>query len=57
MNNNDKRTGRLNSIRHVLALLPYDTKDESTVGTPEPEIVAPVRALLPGIRSAGRIRR
>jgi polyphosphate kinase 2 len=57
VNNNNKRTGRLNSIRHVLALLPYDTKDEAIVGRPEPDIVAPVRALLPGIRSASRHRR
>jgi polyphosphate kinase 2 len=57
VNNNNKRTGRLNAIRHVLSHLPYDTKDESIVGTPQPDIVAPVRALLPGIESVRPSRR
>ena len=49
VNNNNKRVGRLNAIRHVLSLLPYPTKDEATIGNVRPDIVAPVRALLPTI--------
>jgi polyphosphate kinase 2 len=49
VNNNDKRVGRLNVIQHVLSLLPYDAKDEPAIGTVRPDIVAPVRALLPTI--------
>jgi polyphosphate kinase len=48
-NNNNKRVGRLNVVRHVLDLLPYDNKNTDVVGGAEPEIVAPVRALLPTI--------
>ncbi len=53
MNNNDKRVGRLNVIQHVLSLLPYDAKDEAAIGTARPDIVAPVRALLPMIAADG----
>jgi polyphosphate kinase 2 len=49
VNNNDKRVGRLNVIRHVLGLVPYDTKDELAIGSVQRDIVAPVRALLPVI--------
>jgi polyphosphate kinase 2 len=49
VNNNNKRVGRLNLIERVLSLLPYDSKDQSVVGTPRPDVVAPVRALLPTI--------
>jgi polyphosphate kinase len=49
VNNNNKRVGRLNVIRHVLSVLPYDAKDEAARGTPRPDIVAPVRVLLPSI--------
>ena len=49
VNNNNKRLGRLNAIRHVLDLLPYEPKDEAVVGRARQDIVAPVRALLPVI--------
>lgn len=49
VNNNNKRVGRLSLIQHVLALLPYDGKDEGAVGHVRQDIVAPVRALLPTI--------
>ena len=49
VNNNNKRAGRLNVIRHVLSLLPYDAKDEAAIGNVRQDIVAPVRALLPVI--------
>jgi len=32
-----------------LSLLPYDTKNARAVGEPRPDVVAPVRALLPTI--------
>ena len=43
VNNNAKRIGRINVIRHVLSLLPYDTKDPDVVRPPRPDIVAPAR--------------
>ena len=49
VNNNNKRLGRLNAIRHVLDLLPYEPKEETVVGRARQDIVAPVRALLPVI--------
>ena len=49
VNNNNKRVGRLSVIQHVLSLLPYDAKDEAALGPARPDIVAPVRALLPTI--------
>lgn len=47
VNNNNKRVGRLNLIQQVLHLLPYEGKDDDVVGQPRPDVVAPVRALLP----------
>ena len=49
VNNNNKRIGRLNTIQHVLTLLPYRTKDVAAIGSVRQDIVAPVRALLPTI--------
>jgi polyphosphate kinase 2 len=46
VNNNTKRVGRLNVIRHVLSLLPYDRKDASIVRPPRPDIVAPARRVV-----------
>ena len=46
MNNNVKRVGRLNVIRHVLGGLPYDEKDKGVVRPPQPEIVAPARLVV-----------
>ena len=40
VNSNDKRTARINVMRHVLDRLPYDGKDTSVVGPPDPSIVA-----------------
>jgi polyphosphate kinase 2 (PPK2 family) len=49
VNNNNKRVGRLSLIQRVLSLLPYDGKDDRVVREPAPDVVAPVRALLPTI--------
>jgi polyphosphate kinase 2 len=38
---NDKKRGRLESMRYVLSLFNYTGKDEDTVGTPDPLIVGP----------------
>jgi polyphosphate kinase 2 len=43
VNNNAKRVGRINVIRHVLSLLPYDDKDHDVARPPRPDIVAPAR--------------
>ena len=36
---NDKKRARVEAMRHVLSRLPYDDKDLSVVGTPDPLIV------------------
>jgi polyphosphate kinase 2 (PPK2 family) len=36
---NDKKRARLEALRHVLWCMPYDDKNESVVGTPDPRIV------------------
>ena len=36
---NDKRRGRLNAMRHVLAAIDYEDKDLDVVGVPDPLIV------------------
>jgi polyphosphate kinase 2 (PPK2 family) len=51
VNNNTKKVGRLNVIRHVLSLLPYDNKDSKVVQAPSPEIVAPARAVVSELES------
>ena len=43
--------GSTQPMQHVLSMLPYDDKDEAAVGEPRPDVVAPVRALLPDHRS------
>jgi polyphosphate kinase 2 len=53
VNNNQKRLGRLNVIEHVLSLLPYRDRDARVVRGARPDIVAPVRALMPMIASDG----
>jgi len=35
----DKKRARLNAMRHLLASIPYDNKDEDVVGIPDPLIV------------------
>jgi polyphosphate kinase 2 len=41
VNSNDKRTARLNAIRHVLHALPYDAKVMDVAVPADPDIVAP----------------
>ena len=36
---NDKKRARLEAMRHVLSLLPYEGKDLSAVGRPDPQII------------------
>jgi polyphosphate kinase 2 len=38
---NDKKRGRIEAMRFVLARLPYEDKDETIVGSPDPLIVGP----------------
>jgi polyphosphate kinase 2 len=49
VNNNQKRIGRLNIIEHVLSVVPYAGKDPAVVQGARPDVVAPVRRLLPVI--------
>jgi polyphosphate kinase 2 (PPK2 family) len=44
---NDKKRARIEAMRHVLAMVPYDDKDLDVVGTPDPLIV--------GLGPAGRV--
>ena len=39
----DKKTARLNTMRYVLDALPYDGKDMSVIGTPDPKVVGSAR--------------
>jgi polyphosphate kinase 2 len=52
VNNNAKRLGRINVIRHVLELLPYDSKDHDVVQPPRPDIVAPARDVVDELAGA-----
>jgi polyphosphate kinase len=36
---NDKKRGRINAMRHLLAKFDYDDKDDDVVGEPDPQIV------------------
>jgi polyphosphate kinase len=36
---NDKKRGRVNAMRHVLGVVPYEGKDHDVVGVPDPLIV------------------
>jgi polyphosphate kinase 2 len=47
VNTNDKRTGRIHAIRHVLHSIPYEGKDTDVVREPDPAIVAPAREVFP----------
>ena len=47
VNTNDKRTGRIHAIRHVLTSIPYEGKDADVVRQPAPAIVAPAREVFP----------
>ena len=47
VNNNEKRTGRLNAIRHVLHGIDYAKKDEHVARAPDPAIVARPNDIFP----------
>jgi hypothetical protein len=42
---NDKKRARLEAMRYVLSRVPYEDKDESVVGRPDPLIVGPAPLL------------
>jgi polyphosphate kinase len=42
---NDKKRARLEAMRHVLSRVPYEDKDETVVGVPDPLIVGPAPLL------------
>lgn len=44
--NNDKRRGRLEAMRSLLARIDYPAKDREAVGVPDPRIVGPADTLL-----------
>jgi hypothetical protein len=46
---NDKKRGRVNAMRHVLSVLPYDDKDTALVGEPDPLIVGPPDRIAPDL--------
>ena len=43
---NDKKRARLEAMRHVLSLFPYEDKDAEIVGMPDPLVVGPAATLL-----------
>jgi len=54
---NDKKRARIESMRHVLSVLPYDRKDENVVGQPDPLIVGigPAAQMFEHGEDAGRV--
>jgi polyphosphate kinase 2 len=50
---NDKKRGRVNAMRHVLSVLPYDDKDTALVGEPDPLIVGPPDRVSPDLGEPG----
>jgi polyphosphate kinase len=42
---NDKKRARLEAMRYVLSRIPYEDRDESIVGRPDPLIVGPAPLL------------
>ena len=52
---NDKKRGRLEAMRWVLAHLDYPEKDESVVGTPDPNIVGPPSVIYESGENTGRV--
>jgi len=52
---NDKKRARLEALRYVLHRMPYDDKDESVVGMPDPLVVVAAADLLEPDRE-GRLR-
>ena len=51
---NDKKRGRLEAMRHVLASFDYDGKDHTLVGTPDPLIVGPASEVFEHGEQAGQ---
>ncbi len=51
---NDKKRGRVEAMRFVLDKLPYDDKDESIVGDPDPSIVGPPHEIYEFGEATGR---
>jgi len=51
---NDKKRGRIEAMRFLLDQLPYDEKDESVVGTPDPHIVGPPHEIYEFGEATGR---
>ncbi|MGY1633312.1 polyphosphate kinase 2 [Geodermatophilus sp. SYSU D01186] len=49
---NDKKRARLEALRYVLYALPYEGKDESVVGRPDPNIVVAAADVLESDREA-----
>ncbi|MGY1683738.1 polyphosphate kinase 2 [Geodermatophilus sp. SYSU D01176] len=49
---NDKKRARLEALRYVLCALPYEGKDESVVGRPDPNIVVAAADVLESDREA-----
>ena len=43
---NDKKRARLEAMRHVLSTLPYEGRDDSLVGRPDPLVVVPAADVL-----------
>ncbi len=52
---NDKKRGRLEAMRWVLSQLDYPDKDESIVGTPDPNIVGPPSTIYETGENTGRV--
>ena len=52
---NDKKRGRVEAMRHVLSLFPYDKKDEDLVGTPDWHIVGPAASVIEQGERADRV--
>jgi polyphosphate kinase 2 len=52
VNNNRKRVGRINVVQLVLDQIPYEDKDSTVLRAPDPEIVRPVREMLPDLMSS-----
>jgi polyphosphate kinase 2 len=52
---NDKKRGRLEAMRHVLSLFPYDDKDDELVGLPDPRIVGPAGRVIEHGERADRV--
>ena len=52
---NDKKRGRIEALRYVLASLPYTGKDEATVGTPDALVCGPAASVFEHGEQGGRL--